>query len=301
MEIIVTGGAGFLGTHLCRALSQAGHQVLVVDLKQNPEFETVIADVRDRAKMVQVIKEAEVVFHLAAFIEVSESVLKPYEYLENNVIGSLNVLEAMKINKIRNFVFSSTAAVYGNPKVIPITEDSRTLPINPYGASKLAMEAILSSYVENFDITGIALRYFNLYGPEEHHVPETHAIPRFIDQIRNDKEVTIWGNGENLRDYIYISDVVSAHLLALELLKNQPNKYHYLNLSTEKPLSVIEVVNTIAQVLNKKPNLKFFPPRPGDPIVLYADAGKIKNELGWEAKVPFLQGITKTIEYFKSL
>lgn len=300
MRAIVTGGAGFLGTHLCRALDAAGYEILVIDLKENPEYHTEQLDVRDRAAMEQAITEADVVFHLAAYLSVSDSVADPYGYVENNIVGSLNVLEAMRKNGIKNFVFSSTAAVYGEPPVIPITEDSRTMPINPYGATKLAMEAMISSYVYNHGFTGVGLRYFNLYGPEEHHEPETHAVPRFIEQISQGKEVTVWGNGEHQRDYIYISDIVDAHILAIDLMKKRPNEYHYFNLSTEKPTSVMEVIQTIAESLGKEPNIKHFPPRDGDPLLLYADASKARQHLGWQPKVSFADGIQKTIEYFNT-
>lgn len=298
MNILVTGGAGFLGTHLCRALAIAGHDVHVLDLKKNPEFPTIIADVRDAQAMLEHITNVDVVFHLAAFIEAGESVTKPHTFVENNVVGSLNVLEAMRVNGVKNIIISSTAAVYGEPTVIPITEDSRTMPINPYGATKLAMEGLLSSYSYSHGITGIALRYFNLYGPEEHHEPETHAIPRFISQISNDQEVTIYGQGEHQRDYIYISDIVDAHIAALNLMKQKPAEYHYINLSTEKPTTVLEVVQTIAESLGKQPTISYLPPRPGDPLVLYADASKAQKELGWKAKVSFKDGIQKTVEYF---
>ena len=298
MKTIVTGGAGFLGTHLCRALKAAGHEVLVIDLKENREFETLIADVRDKEKMLELVNDVDVVFHLAAFLDVGDSVANPYSYIENNIVGSLNILDAMRVNGVKNFIFSSTAAVYGEPTVVPITEDSRTMPINPYGASKLAMEALISSYAYNHGITGIGLRYFNLYGPEEHHEPEVHAIPRFIDQIKNGKEVTVWGSGEHQRDYIYISDIVDAHILAMQLMQDEPGKYHYFNLSTENPTSVLQVIETIAAEMGKEPNIKYFPPRPGDPLLLYADASKAREQLGWTPKVSFKDGIKNTIAYF---
>lgn len=300
MKAIITGGAGFLGKHLCRAVAAAGHEVTVLDLNNNPEFKTHIADVRDAKLMDELIRDADVVFHLAAFLDVAESVQFPHKYIENNVIGSLNVLESMRKNGLKNFIFSSTAAVYGEIKTLPIVEDSRTIPVNPYGASKLALEGLLSSYVESHGFTGVALRYFNLFGPEENHVPETHAIPRFITQIINDEEVTVWGKGENKRDYIYISDIVDAHILTLDLIQRVPNKYHYFNLSTEKPTSVIEAIQTIGTQLGKTPNIAYFPPRAGDPLVLYASATKAREQLGWEAKVSFVDGIKKTIDYFKT-
>lgn len=298
MNILVTGAAGFLGKHLCRALAVEGHHLTLLDLKPNPEFETIIADVRDATAMEQHIRNIDVVFHLAALIEAGESVKNPQAFIDSNVTGSLNVLEAMRKNNVSTLIFSSTAAVYGEPQTIPITEDSRTLPINPYGVTKLALEGLLSSYVANHQMTGIALRYFNLYGPEEHHQPETHAIPRFINQIYRGEEVTVWGSGEHQRDYIHVSDVVDAHLKALTLAQNQPNKYHYFNVSTEQPTSVIEIVKHIEKIMAKSANIHHFPNRPGDPLVLYADATKAKDQLGWKAQVTIEQGLEETVNYF---
>lgn len=298
MQIIITGGSGFLGRHLCRALVNAGHTIKNIDLVENPEFSTIIADVRDRERMLKEIKDADLVFHLASLIEAGESVKDPFRFIDYNIDGTLSVLEAMRENNIKNFIFSSSAAIYGEPIKTPIQEDDRTMPINPYGMTKLAMEGLLSSYVQSYGFTGVALRYFNLYGPEERHQPETHAIPRFIDQINHDKEVTVWGDGSHLRDFVFISDIVEAHLKAIELVENQPQQYHYMNLSAEQPTSVIGVINLIEKILGRKANIKYFPQRPGDPKILTADASKAKQVLGWQAIVSLEEGLKRTVEYF---
>jgi nucleoside-diphosphate-sugar epimerase len=298
MKVIVTGGAGFLGQHLCRALAKTGYQVKVIDLKPNPEFETIIADVRDAQKMQEVIKDAMCVFHLAALIEAGESVKEPQKFVDSNISGSVSVLEAMRINKIPMLIFSSSAAVYGEPQRVPVQEDDRTMPINPYGMTKLAVEGLMSSYVASHGITGIALRYFNLYGPGENHQPETHAIPRFVSQIFHDQELTVWGSGEHQRDYIFIQDVVDAHLKAVELGLAQPNKYHYFNLSTEQPKSVIEIARLVEKYMGKSAKITHFPPRPGDPLVLTASAQKAHEQLGWTAQTSLEDGLRQTVEYF---
>lgn len=297
-KIIVTGGSGFLGTHLLRALDAAGYEVKNIDLRPSKDYETVLADVQDTQKMLEEIKDADAVFHLASLIEAGESVKDPQKYVDYNIDGTISVLEAMRQNGISTFLFSSSAAVYGEPQHIPIKEDDRTMPINPYGMTKLAMEALLSSYVQAHGFTGVALRYFNLYGPEEHHEPESHAMPRFIKQIYQDKEVTVWGSGEHLRDYIHISDIVDAHLKALTYAWENPDKYHYFNLSTEKPSSVLDIVRIVEAAMGKKANIKHFPERPGDPLKLYADASKARRELGWEAKVDIEEGVKGVVEYF---
>ncbi len=300
MKIIVTGGAGFLGHHLCRALADEGHQLKIIDLNENAEFPTVIADVRDREKMQSEIKEADLVFHLASLIEAGESVKKPEKYFDYNINGTLSVLEAMRSNGLKSFVFSSSAAIYGEPLEVPIKEDDRTLPINPYGVTKLTMEGLLCSYVEAHGFSGVALRYFNLYGPEEHHQPETHAIPRFIKQIYSDQPVTVWGEGQHLRDFVYIDDIVQAHLQTLKLIEQKPQKYHYLNLSTEKPQSVLAVIREIEAAMNKTALIEHHEPRPGDPLKLYADASKAQKVLNWEAEVDFASGIKQTVDYFSN-
>lgn len=299
-RVIVTGGSGFLGHHLCRALLDAGHTVKNIDLKPNPEVETVIADICDTEKMLAEVKDADVVIHLAALIEAGESVKFPQRFVDVNVSGTVSVLEAMRQNGVNTFIFSSSAAVYGEPLRTPIKEDDRTMPINPYGMTKLAMEALMSSYTAAHKMTGVGLRYFNLYGPEEHHEPESHAIPRFIQQIRNGEEVTVWGSGEHQRDFIYISDVVSAHLKAMELAEKEPAKYHYFNLSTNRPTMVREVIQKLEQLLGKKANIHNFPNRPGDPLVLVAESTKANQVLGWEAQVQIEEGLQKTVEYFLS-
>lgn len=298
LNILVTGGAGFLGTHLCRLLAKNGHRVTVLDLKTNPEFKTVEADIRDLDQMVQHINAYDVVFHLAALIEAGESVKFPQKFVDSNISATINVLEAMRINSVKNFIFSSSAAVYGEPQHVPIKEDDRTLPVNPYGMTKLAMEALVNSYVASHKMTGVGLRYFNLYGPEEHHEPETHAIPRFIKQIYQGEEVTVWGNGEHQRDYIHVADIAEAHIQAMQLCYDQPEQYHYFNISTEKPTATIEIVRKIEAVMGKSANVKNFPPRPGDPMVLVADASKAREKLGWSAKVPLETGLQETVEYF---
>ena len=297
-QIIVTGGAGFLGHHLCRALATAGHELKVIDLKENPEFPTIIADIRDPAAMKEHIRDADAVIHLAALIEAGESVKFPQRFVDSNITATINILEAMRANSITTFLFSSSAAIYGDPIKTPIGEDDRTLPVSPYGMTKLAMEGLVSSYVKSYGFSGVALRYFNLYGPEEHHEPETHAIPRFIEQMTTDQPISMYGDGEFVRDYIYIDDVVSAHLKALALLENQPHQYHYCNLSTGHGYTVKQIVEKLAQIMQKQPSIDWQPERAGDPRVLVANPTKAQEVLDWQAQVDIDTGLAKTVAYF---
>lgn len=298
-QIIVTGGSGFLGKQLCRELVLAGHSVLNIDLRENQEQQTILADVRDASAMLASIRDADAVFHLASLIEAGESVLQPQKYIDWNISGTLNVLEAMRVNGIKHFLFSSSAAIYGDPISTPIAEDDRTLPVNPYGMTKLGMEALLSSYVKAFGFTGTALRYFNLYGPEEHHMPETHAIPRFIAQMQEGQPVSVYGDGGHIRDFIYIQDVVDAHLVALQYSFDHYGQYHYFNISTGIGETVGRIVEKLASLLQVRALVDHQPERAGDPRVLLADPSKAQAILGWHAQVALDDGLEKTVQYFQ--
>jgi UDP-glucose 4-epimerase len=295
MNILVTGGAGFLGKHLCRALALAGHTVVVLDHEENSEFQTFVGDVRDAVLVAKALQGIDLVYHLASSIEAGESVQKPYEYTDNNVLGTIVLLEEMRKNGVLKFIFSSSAAVYGEPLRVPILEDDRTMPINPYGMTKLAMEALASSYAYSHGFTCVALRYFNLYGPGEDHEPETHAIPRFLNQIAQEKEVTVWGSGEHQRDYVYVLDIVDAHLKAINL---PDGKFHYLNLSGKNATRVIDLIHLLGEIVGKEPRVKHFDPRPGDPLLLFADASKAREQLGWEAQTDLKDGLKATVAWF---
>lgn len=305
MKIIVTGGSGFLGSHMIPALQKAGHEVVNIDIREPKyvEVHTIIADILDKQKMLEVISDADAVLHLAGLIEAGESVKDPQKFIDTNITGTLNVLEAMRTNNINIILFSSSAAIYGEPKHIPITEDDPTMPINPYGMTKLAMEGLISSYVKAHGMTGVALRYFNLYGPKEHHEPESHAMPRFIKQIYEDRPVTVYGEGQHQRDYIHVSDIVDAHLKTLEYAKRHQGQYHYFNLSTEKPSTVLEIAQAVERAfaevgIETRAKITHHPERPGDPLVLYASAKKAHRELGWEPQVDLEDGIAETVKYF---
>lgn len=305
MKIVVTGGSGFLGTHMIRALEIAGHEIKNIDIKpsRDTNVETVIADILDTHRMKEEIRGADCVFHFAGLIEAGESVKDPQKFVDVNISGTVSILEAMRENNVKIILFSSSAAVYGEPQKIPIKENDATLPINPYGMTKLAMEGLISSYVQAHKFTGVALRYFNLYGPEEHHEPESHALPRFIKQMYEGQEVTVYGDGQHQRDYIHIRDIVDAHMKALEYAVKNQEQYHYFNLSTEKPSTVLDIAHSVKTTLQRlgiqtEAQVTHLAERPGDPLVLYASAQKAHELLGWKAQVSLDEGIKETVEYF---
>ena len=296
MNIIVTGGSGYLGKPLITAMLEAGHQVQNIDLVGSDLVPTTIADVMDSEKIEPLFRGKDAVFHLASLIEVGESVEQPEKYMMNNVIGAIRVMECMRKHQVPRFIFSSSAAVYGNPMRVPIYEDDRTMPVNPYGTTKLSMEGLASSYAYNFRMTCVALRYFNLYGPGWHNRPPTHAIPRFFDQIENGKEVTVWGDGNQKRDFVFNRDIVEAHLLSLALSSG----YHYLNLSGQSATRVIDLIQLMGKIMEKTPNVTHYPERQGDPKELFADASKAAQVLGWRAGTNLEVGLRETIAWYRS-
>ena len=192
-RVLVTGGSGFLGSHLCKNLETSGYEVRVFDLKPSNDQETIIGDLRDQdgIQLKNALQGVNAVMHLAGSIEAEESFREPKKYVQNNILGSFNLLEAMREAKINKLIFSSSAAVYGEPASIPISESAIIHPINTYGATKAAVESLMSSYAYSYGFSAVALRYFNIYGPGENHIPETHLIPRFIYMMKKKSAKTL--------------------------------------------------------------------------------------------------------------
>lgn len=302
MKILVTGGAGFIGSHVTKLLLDKGHQVTVLDnlshgskdvIDNRANFHQI--DLLDQDSLEKILPQTEIVIHMASLIEVNESVNKPVEFAQNNIIGTVKLLEAMRKVGVKKIIFSSSACVYGNPKNTPITED---YPLeqqeNPYGLTKVSMEQFCMLYhtLFNFDVT--ILRYFNPYGPGELHAPETHAIPNFIKTTLEKKAIPLYWRGEQTRDFIYIDDLAKAHIAPLE-----QTGLHIYNVGTEKGVKVIEVVKIIFKILGYEVNIEDKGERKGDVPTLVASSSKIKDELGWEAKVDLEEGLKRTIEFFK--
>lgn len=314
MSILVCGGAGYIGSHMVAYLLEKGKDVVVLDNLQKGHKEAVLCekfykgDLRDRAVLDKVFTEnnIEAVIDFAADSLVGESVTEPIKYFENNIGGTLSLVGAMKDHGVKNIVFSSTAATYGEPENIPILESDKTFPTNPYGESKLAVEKILKWCDNAYGIKYTALRYFNAAGAHisgkigEYHNPETHLIPIILQVALGQRDkIMIFGDdyktedGTCIRDYIHVYDLASAHLLALERLMSGGESAVY-NLGNGKGFSVKEVVEVARKVTGKEIKAEVAPRRAGDPAVLVASSEKAKKELNWKPEFDSLKTIIET-------
>ena len=303
MKVLVTGGAGFIGGSVSKLLLDQNHQVTIVDNLSHGHKESIDnrasfikADILDEAKLEEILPTHDAVVHMSSLIEVGESVKNPIGFVENNIVGTVKLLEAMRKTNVKKIIFSSSACVYGNPIKIPITEeDMLGEQENPYGLTKVSMEqfCILYHKLYNFDV--VILRYFNPYGPGELHTPETHAIPNFIKAILNKQPIPLFWKGEQVRDFIYIDDLAQAHILPLTL-----KGLHIYNVGTEQGAQVINVVKEIFNLIGYEVPIDNKGERKGDVASLVASSEKIKKELGWSAKVGLEEGLKKTIDFFRS-
>jgi UDP-glucose 4-epimerase len=311
--ILVCGGAGYIGSHTAAALLEQGYGVVVADNLTAGHREAVfdgakliVGDLRDPDFIQKTLlkEKPDAVIDFAAYSLVGESMSNPLEYYENNFVGALNLLKAMKNAGIGRIVFSSTAAVYGIPEETPILESSRTDPINPYGETKLSVEKMLKWADAAYGIKYTALRYFNAAGAHisgkigEDHNPETHLIPNIIKAALNDEEVVIFGGDYNtkdgacVRDYIHVSDLADAHILALDALKEGASATY--NLSSSHGFSNLEILKTAEKVIGKKIKYRIGPRRQGDPDALVASSDKISTELNWRPRYAQLEKIIET-------
>ena len=313
MNVLVCGGAGYIGSNMTAMLSAEGHQPIVYDNLSKGhkaairDAEFINGDLADYQLLVKTLKKYKIsaVMHFAAFTEVAESTQQPLEYYHNNVSNTRTVLSAMEAAGVEKFVFSSSAAVYGMPKKVPITEGLTKEPINPYGETKFACEKMCHWQSAAGKLRYAAVRYFNAAGAGfnstlgEDHRPESHLIPLIIQAAMGKRDfVNIYGtdydtpDGTCIRDYIHIEDLCSAHLLAIEKLKD--NKELIYNLGNGKGYSVRQVVDTVKKVSGKNFKVVETDRRPGDPAILTSDATKAKKELGWKIQYPELERIVET-------
>jgi UDP-glucose 4-epimerase len=301
MAILVTGGSGYIGSVTVECLLAKGEQVVVLDDLARGHRAALPADIPlyqgktgDRELVARIAREhtLDSCIHFAALIEVGESVLDPAKYFENNVGHGIALIGELIRAGVRDFVFSSTAAVYGDPEQIPIPEESRKWPRNPYGWSKQFIEQLLAAYDTAYGMKFIALRYFNAAGATEKcgedHRPESHLIPNVLAAALGlQKMIRVFGNnyptpdGTPIRDYIHVADLAEAHIRALDHLRSGGHS-DYLNLGTGKGYSVLEVINCAREVTGRDIPVQIEPPRPGDPARLIADHTKAASLLGWE-------------------
>jgi len=314
MKILITGGAGYIGSFMVKASLDKGYKVTVVDSLERGHEESIDkrakfipGDLKDKkfADRIFTEEQFDCVVHFAGFVSMAESVSNPYIYFDNNVSASLNLIESMVKNKVNNFVFSSTAGVYGNPIKIPIREDHPKNPTNPYGESKLMVEKILSWYRKIHDLNFVSLRYFNASGASmdgkmgEQHFPETHLIPNVINSILNKTQFKLYANdyptpdGTCIRDYIHVVDLVQAHILAISKLQSDGERLFY-NVGTGHGYSNSEVIDTIKKISGREINIKNAGRRSGDADVLIADPTLIKKDLGFDPKYSDLETIVKS-------
>lgn len=311
MKILVVGGAGYIGSHTAKHLYQSGHEIVALDNLSRGHRWAVRwgtleeVDLLDPPSLSAALKRhrPDAVMHFAAFALVGESVREPGLYYRNNLVGSINLLEAMREAQVNRLVFSSTCATYGNPTTPTLAEDHPQNPVNPYGQSKLMVERVIEDYRQAYGLKACCLRYFNAAGcdPEgetgEVHDPETHLIPCIFNALLQGTPLQLYGNdyptpdGTCVRDYIHVLDLASAHRLALEQLEKARPAY---NLGTGRGYSVREVISVVERVTGRTVKVQECPRRPGDPPSLVADGSRARQELGWEPRQSDLEAIVAT-------
>jgi UDP-glucose 4-epimerase len=302
VRVLVTGGAGFIGSALTRVLLEEQHEVTVIDnlskghrhlVPDDARF--IEGDLRDEDHLTEWLRGHDAVIHMAAFIEVGRSVEEPLLFAENNIMNSVRLLEGMRKADVGKIVFSSSACVYGTPERLPIREtDPLGVQSNPYGASKVAVEAFVATYNQLYGIDAIILRYFNPYGPNELHEPETHAIPNFIRAAIERKPIPLFWKGEQVRDFIYVDDLARAHTAVLPLSGLQ-----YFNVGSDTGTKIIDAVNEIMDIAGETP-IEHLGERPGDVPESYAWSKKLADTTGWRAQVSLREGLERTVEWFRT-
>jgi len=313
MRVLVTGGAGYIGSHAVRELLDRGHTVTVVDNLStghrkavDPRARFIHTATSNFDVLTQTFKTLgiQAVLHFAANIEVAESVGNPRKYYQNNFTNTLHLLHAMQETGVKKIIFSSTAAVYGEPQYTPIHELHPRLPVNPYGRSKHMTEMMIEDFSAAYGINYAVLRYFNVAGAHpdgslgEDHYPESHLIPRILQAATTSAmEVKVFGNdyptpdGTCVRDYIHVMDLIDAHIIALESLDHQPRQVY--NLGSEKGFSVREIITACETVTGARLAVKEEPRREGDPAILVASSERIRRKLGWKRKYPSIEEIVR--------
>ena len=312
----ITGGAGFIGSSLSTRLVKEGNKVVAIDnfcdfydtkikennvkdLLQNESFKLYRADIRDRQALKKIFAENEidVVMHLAAMAGVRPSIENPVLYQEVNCMGTQNILEEMKAHNVKNLVMASSSSVYGNCKEVPFREDMIVdFAISPYAATKKANEVMTHVYHKLFNMNVIMLRFFTVYGPKQR--PDL-AINKFTRLMLNDEEIPMFGDGSTSRDYTYIDDIVDGIIKSCNYTMSHENVYEILNLGNSSPVSLKEMINTIAKTIGVEAKIKQLPMQPGDVDRTFADVSKAKDLIGYEPKTSFEDGIRNFVNWYK--
>ncbi len=312
----ITGAAGFIGSSLAERLLKEGNEVVGIDnfcdfynptikennikeINLNENFKLYKNDIRDRQAIEKIFKEnnIDVVIHLAAMAGVRPSIENPVLYQEVNCMGTQNILEEMKLNNITNLVMASSSSVYGNCKTVPFKEDMIVdFAISPYAATKKANEVMTHVYHKLFNFNVVMLRFFTVFGPKQR--PDL-AINKFTRLMLEDKEIPMFGDGTTSRDYTYIEDIVDGIIRSAKYVENNNNVYEILNLGNSTPVTLKEMINTIAKVLGKEPKINQLPMQPGDVQRTFADISKAKELIGYDPKTSFEKGIENFVEWYK--
>ena len=307
-KVLVTGGAGFIGSHLVPYLLEKGYSVVVLDNLSNgklenlnavldhPKFSFQQGDIRDKSLPNDVFDGIDFIIHLAALIDISASVVDPTKNHEINVNGTFNMLQAALKNKVKRFVFASSTAVYGDVETLPVKENIAIHPISPYAASKAAGEAYCSAFGNCFGLKTVALRFFNIYGLRSGNSPYSGVITKFIQKIIDGQSLTIDGDGEQTRDFIHVNDIVRAIVLALE---HEGLNGEVFNVCTGLPTSVNQLADALKIVTGKNFDVKHGPARLGDIRSSYGDSTKAEEKLGFKANIDLKQGLQILFEQSK--
>ena len=300
---MVSGGAGFIGSHITEQLCNLGYIVRVIDdlsfgyerfVDKRAEF--VKGSIGDSTLIEEILNDIDVVIHLAASSIIKFSFEKPKEYYTNNVLNGILLLEGMRKKGVKKIINSSTASVYGQPKKIPIQEGDPKNPMTIYGTSKLTFEHVLHAYHYSFGIESTSLRYFNAYGPRDEQQPATRAIPLWMKAAVRNEEIPLYWKGNQLRDYVYVGDIAKAHIAVLDL----PGT-HFFNIGCGKGILMSDMVKQLEKVIGKKLTIKDLGERKGDPHSLVADITKIKNTVGWKPETSLEEGLEQTYKYYASV
>jgi UDP-glucose 4-epimerase len=302
VRVVVTGGAGFIGSRAARMLADADYAVTVVDDLSFGRRELVDqrchlieADIGDAVAMRRALEGADVVMHLAASSIIERSLTDPMEYVRNNIVAGTALLEAMRAVGVHRMVYSSSAAVYGEPERVPIPEDAPCRPLQVYGATKLAFEEILSAYAGSFGFDAVCLRYFNAYGPGDLQEPVTRAVPRWIRAALCGEPLVMYWGGRQRRDYVYVDDIARAHIAVLGL-----DGFHVFNLGSGDGVVMADVARTLEGVLGTPQKRIEMGERRGDAAQLVADISRITQAVGWRPTTGLEEGLTAAVAFYRN-